>query len=62
MLLPKEKEKDKEKEKEKGKEKVVYTARGGQDGKNIAADKLTPPPPNPQTKGSRQAKPRYFQH
>jgi hypothetical protein len=37
MLLPKEKEKG------KGKEKVVYTARGGQDGKNKAADKLSPP-------------------
>jgi hypothetical protein len=37
MLLPK------EKEKEKGKEKVVYTARGSQDGKNKAADKLSPP-------------------
>jgi hypothetical protein len=38
------KEKEKEKEKEKGKEKVIYTAKGGQDGKNKAADKLTPPP------------------
>jgi hypothetical protein len=37
------KEKEKEKEKEKGKEKVIYTAKGGQDGKNKAADKLTPP-------------------
>jgi len=55
------KEKEKEKEKEKGKEKVIYTAKGGQDGKNKAADKLTPPP-NPRTKGSRQAIPRHLQH
>ena len=51
-LTPKEKEKEPEKEKEKepgkekekGKEKVIYTAKGGQDGKSKAADKLTPPP------------------
>ncbi len=73
-LTPKEKEKEpekekekekepgkeKEKEKEKGKEKVIYTAKGGQDGKS-KADKLTPPP-NPRTKGSRQAIPRYLHH
>ena len=39
----KEKETGKEKEKEKGKEKVIYTAKGTQDGKTKAADKLTPP-------------------
>ena len=48
--------KEKEKEKEKGKEKVIYTAKGTQDGKTKAADKLTPPL-NPRTKGSRQAVP-----
>jgi hypothetical protein len=35
--------KEKEKEKEKGKEKVIYTAKGTQDGKTKAADKLSPP-------------------
>ena len=55
------KEKQKEKEKEKGKEKVIYTAKGTQDGKTKAADKLTPPL-NPRTKGSRQAIPRYLQY
>ena len=57
----KEKEKEKEtgKEKEKEKGKVIYTAKGTQDGKTKAADKLTPPP-YPRTKGSRQAIPRYL--
>ena len=56
-LTPKEKEKEPEKEKEKEKEKetgkekekekgkVIFTARGNNDGKNKAADKLTPPLP-----------------
>ena len=39
----KEKETGKEKEKEKEKGKVIYTAKGTQDGKTKAADKLTPP-------------------
>jgi hypothetical protein len=39
----KEKEREKEKEKEKEKGKVIYTAKGNTDGKNKAADKLTPP-------------------
>jgi len=56
----KEKETGKEKEKEKGKEKVIYTAKGAQDGKTKAADKLTPP--LTPTKGSRQAIPRYLQY
>jgi hypothetical protein len=57
----KEKEREKEKEKEKEKGKVIYTAKGNTDGKNKAADKLTPPP-YPWTKGSRQAIPRYLQY
>ena len=57
----KEKEREKEKEKEKEKGKVIYTAKGNNDGKNKAADELTPPP-YPWTKGSRQAIPRYLQY